>query len=188
MTSSPATIAELQKLLLVHGIPLKLWGAGKAKTLMHLMEEVRLGEAILTETEGRLLREVSVVCLDITRGGEVLEETFQLFYADNRKRERKLDSSTGEKLLPGESPEDGVRRLIYSEFPVLRLQPPTDVKSLGVGYREAESASYPGLTTRYRLHYFTVELRVELPPITVQEADKLSAYRWVLQKPREIAP
>ena len=180
MIECPTTIEELQAILEAHRIPLESWGKGKAKTLRHLLEELRNGEAILTETpEGGLIREVSVACLEITRGDMVLEELFQLFYEDGRKRQRTLDTTTGEKLKPGETPEDGILRLIETEFPVLRLQPPDSIRRMEDRFRESTSESYPGLMTRYRLHFFSVELSIELPPIMVQEADKLSAYHWV---------
>lgn len=176
----PRTVEELNALLQRYGITTTSWGSGQAKTVEHLLEEVALGEASLDVTpDGRLVRETAVVCLDIFAGKRVLKEAFQLFYQDGRRRERKLDATTGEKMKPGETPEEAVRRLIQEEFPVLRLQPPEDLTRGETVFREAESNSYPDLPTRYRLHFFSIELKVRLPAFTVLEPDKMSAYEWV---------
>src|SRR3989338_7575160 len=148
----PNTVEELTALFERRGVSIESWGTGKAKTVGHLLEELVLEEAFLVDTpDGRLVRETAVVCLDIFAGGQFLREAFQLFYQDGRRRERKLDATTGEKMRPGETPQDAVRRLIREEFPVLRLQPPEDLTSGDTVFREAESGSYPGLPTRYRL-------------------------------------
>jgi len=148
----PKTDKELRAILAQYGVATSSWGSGSAKTVGHLLEELQRGEAFLGKTkDGRLVRETAVVCLDIFAGGQFLREAFQLFYQDGRRRERKLDATTGEKMRPGETPQDAVRRLIREEFPVLRLQPPEDLTSGDTVFREAESGSYPGLPTRYRL-------------------------------------
>ncbi|MFA5841456.1 MAG: NUDIX domain-containing protein [Candidatus Paceibacterota bacterium] len=180
LNTKDLAVAGLSAFLVRHGISTDSWGVGNTKTPRHLLGEVVAGECVFARTEdGRLVREISVLGLDILRDGLVLEEDFQLFYEDNRPRKRKLDSSTGEKLLPGETPEQALNRLVEEEFPILRLQPKESFRRIGERFRESDSKSYPGLTTRYRFHFFAVELSMELPPITVQESDKLVAYKWV---------
>ncbi len=179
------SLRELRMLMKDFGVDTSTWGRDKAKTLTHLFCEVRDGECALAVTDdGRLVREVSVLCLDIEYKGMVLREDFQLFYEGKRRRERELDASTGEKFKPGETPEQALSRLVNEEFPILSLQPKEDFKFTGDKFRESDSVSYPGLHTRYRLCFFAVELTVELPAITVQEPDKLVAYKWVASPTR----
>ena len=183
----PNTVEELTALLERCGVSIESWGTGKAKTVGHLLEELVLEEAFLVDTpDGRLVRETAVVCLDISAGALVLKEAYQLFYRDGRRRERELDATTGEKMRPGETPHDAVQRLIREEFPVLLLQPAEDLKEGKTALRESESKSYTGLPTRYRLHFFSIELRIELPAFTVLEPDKMSAYEWVER--RDVMP
>ncbi len=174
------SLEELGEALHVANISTGSWGVGKAKTIGHLFDELRAGEARLVRTsEGKLRRETEVVCLEIAKEGRVLKEIYQLFYESGRTRTRTLDTTTGEKMRPGETPLEALRRLVREEFPVLQCQTPDSFEPLEVRTREAESESYPELTTRYVLHFFTVELQLPLPDFVVQEADKMSAYAWV---------
>ena len=174
----PETIVELQELLRRHGLDSDKYATGKAKTLDHLLHEVRSGECSLFLEEGVLIRGVELVGLNITRGNQVLEELFQEFYEGQRRRTRKLDASAGEKMKPGETPEKAVKRLVKEEFPILLSSLGTLSRGDDIS-RGAESLSYPGLVTKYTIHMFSIELSIELPPFVVMEEDKWVGYGWV---------
>ena len=62
------TALELGSYLMNKDIPVNLWGQGVAKTLDHLLQEIRSGECELIETDGELIRLIHVVSADIYYG------------------------------------------------------------------------------------------------------------------------
>jgi hypothetical protein len=164
-------------------IPLDQWGTGKAKTVDHLLEEVNGGETVLSCNQDGLLREVSVAAITVTCSiGEknlILREDRQVF-GDGRVRRRKLETTMGEKMQPGESPIDAARRSIREELGIqddkLRV---IDGGFLARG--PEESPSYPGLRSLYRFFRFSVDLPVKhyrREGYTEEQGDKTTYFVW----------
>lgn len=163
------------------GIPLDQWGAGKAKTLDHLIHELKDGEALLVGDGANLVRQVRVLSITVRCApgdGHVYElvEDRQAFRDGRvRRRERR---GVAEKLRPGELPEDSVRRAIAEELGL------TGLRSLTLcGRREErrESGSYPGLQTEYVIHDAIVEIEprdFRHAGYQEEQKDKVSYFRW----------
>lgn len=172
------TYEEFLGVLRASDIPVGQYGKGEAKTVRHLFEEIRAGECELWLEEGRFIRQISVVGLNITKDGFVLREESQTFYEGWRTRKRVLESSTGEKIRPGELPEETLTRLIYEEFPFLK--PVADqARALEPISKVHESSSFPGVLTKYKIFVFEIEILEELPAFVVMEPDKFVQYVWV---------
>jgi hypothetical protein len=150
-----------------HGTPVEQWGAGDAKTIAHLLAELRGGDCWLTERDGTLIRNVRTVELTVStrRAGVTLRlvEDHQRF-PDGRVRRRPPTTSLAEKLKPNEDPTDGAIRALREE---LAITEPTTFRPLrrGPQTRTRTSPSYPGLRTRYVVH----RLACELPGHLVRE-------------------
>jgi len=147
------TLTELAQLLEAAGINVQEWGAGKSKTVRHLLDEVNVGEISLEVQSEGLLRRVQVVGITVTSvaGGspQILKEDRQVFTANGRERRRTLDSSVAEKMQPGEDPVAAARRGLQEE---LGISNPVELVAAGVRTRGPEdSQSYPGLSTLYTL-------------------------------------
>jgi ADP-ribose pyrophosphatase YjhB (NUDIX family) len=149
---------ELIKILEENRIPIAMWGRGKAKTVEHLFEEVEAGETELDLSSGKLVRKVKVVALDVfyTHGDKtlVLVEDKQVF-VDGRVRTRKMDSSLGEKMMPGEDPMAAARRAMAEELGIGSTEP---VYQKTVTRGPEESPSYPGLLSLYVFLFHSVVL------------------------------
>lgn len=137
-----------------HGVPLDEWGKGKAKTVDHLVKEVVEGEAVLTTTEnGELVRQISVIGMDVFHKGEdgktyKLVEDKQIF-KDGRERRRELPTSMGEKVKPGEDLNEAAVRAVREE---LGVEGDIPVEHTNTTRKVRESNSYPGLKGEYVIH------------------------------------
>ena len=173
---------ELLALLGTHSVPLREWGAGEAKTIEHLLDEVNSGEAAIVEEDGTLHRVVYGAVLNVFYADGAttwkLKEAKQVF-RDGRERVRDLDTSIGEKLKAGEDAEAGARRALAEELNIrdaLPLVPKPDIVKGPV-----PSVSFPGLKTKYIMRVFEVFLPPALyePKGYVEEqADKTNYYVW----------
>lgn len=157
--SSKLTRSELKELLLAHRVPLHTWGTGEAKTLADLYSEIRHGESVLvTEPNGKLVREVGVVKIDIfyKEGAQnyKLEEDYQEFY-DGRRRTLQHDCPVGEKMKPSETPLQTFARALREELSITR---PIAGRATRARVITKTSKSYPGLLSRYHEHRFMATL------------------------------
>lgn len=165
--------------LAANGMDLARWGTGAAKRVRDLWAEIARGESQLQQDPP--LRRVAAVVVLVRRGDRVLVETEQVM-RDGRTRPRRRPPS--EKMKPGEGYRDAAVRCLVEEI---------GVRPAAVAVREAthqvtcltrESASYPGLRTRYVFH--TVEARVDGLPsegfstreATHAAADPVRRHHW----------
>jgi hypothetical protein len=155
---SQLTKSELQELLVINKIPLSEWGTGEAKTVSDLYSEIRHGESTLLIENEKLVREVGIVKIDIfykdTLGTYKLAEDYQEFY-DGRKRTIKHDCPVGEKMKPNETPIQAFTRALKEE---LCITQPIQGRATKARIITKVSRSYPGLTSRYKEHRFTVTI------------------------------
>lgn len=139
-------------------IPLREWGAGDAKTISDLYSEIRHGESVLLMERDKLIREVGIVKVDIfykdSSGTYKLAEDYQEFY-DGRKRTIKHDCPVGEKMKPNETPVQAFTRALKEE---LCITQPIQGRAVKARIITKVSQSYPGLTSRYKEHRFTVTI------------------------------
>ena len=178
-----SAIDNLQKRLESAGIDTSLWGVGRAKTLAHLQEELENGEVILIEGEnGELIRQGVVVGADIyykSHDGKkyYLREERQIF-RDGRVRERKLEQSVSEKLKRGEDPENAMIRGLKEE---LGIDGEIHMQMIKTYEKVVNSSSYPGLLSRYTIHWFRVVLTDDQfnPEGYIEEQpDKTTYFVW----------
>lgn len=177
------TLESLNAYLISHQVPTSEWGKGESKKLEHLLKELNKGECKLIESEdGSLVRVVRGVGINIFyKSGEgkllKLKEDRQVF-SDGRTRRRVLSTSVGEKLQPGETPEQAATRTLEEELQIF-----------GYSFSDYEtvdkdlviSTSFPGLYTRNTIHVFDRFLEDkdfrEEGYIEIQE-DKTSYFLW----------
>lgn len=173
----------LMETLATANIPIEEYGNGNAKTVQHLLSEIREGEATMTTNkEGELHREVNVLWADVIcelPDGRVyaLREDRQEF-KDGRVKRRELDSSLGEKIKPSEKPSEALYRAIYEELGI------EDVKNIyNVGYDERTFVpdTFPGINSTYKMHKFVATIpESEFRPegyVEFQD-DKTNFYVW----------
>lgn len=155
--------ARLKRLLLDCSVDITVWGTGDAKTLDQLVKEVVSGESRLMRGQsGELTRSVEVVQGVITYVDEN-GDTFQLVedkqvFGDDRVRVRDhlSDISVAEKMKPGEDPREALICGILEELGIEEgVQIAEDPE---VGFKDEDSASYPGLRSQYQIYTFAVEL------------------------------
>lgn len=180
----PASIslAELTRYLMDHDIPVDVWGTGPAKTVGHLLKEIKSRECNLIEVDGELIREIYMVSVNVfyedSFGTFKLKEEKQIF-KDGRAKKRSLESSLSEKIKSNEIPVDGIIRGISEE---LNLSiSPDQVREIAKFKESRESNSFPGLSTVYNGTRFSCRLnRNQYNPngyIEIQE-DKTVYFVW----------
>ncbi|HEU0080703.1 MAG TPA: hypothetical protein VFQ72_01595 [Candidatus Paceibacterota bacterium] len=154
--------ASLERTLREHGIPLERWGVEKAKSPADLLKEILSGESTLQVLDGKLVRSLRVVFVDVCFNKEgkllVLKEDRQIF-ADGRTRSRELEGSIGEKLVASEDEALGARRGLHEElgFPI-----DIEVRPYGISRETIESPSFPGLTSEYLKYRFSTTISADL--------------------------
>ena len=177
-----SSLDSLSNLLISHGIDVEKFGKGAAKTIEHLFIELKDKECALTIEDGVLTRRVRVAVLRIMfPNGMVLQEVFQEFSEDGRRRVRKLDGSAGEKLKADESPEEAVARLVMEEFPLLLRNEKDAERGETLIEEDKRQKSYPGLRSIYEKYIFTADFPMNgpIPGILVVEKDKFVGYDLV---------
>ncbi len=186
MSSSinPASVslAELTRYLMDHNVPVEVWGTGPAKTLEHLLNEIKSKECKLSEKDGEVIRTLYVVSAEI-----YYEDTFGLFrlreerqvFKDGRTKTRTLESSLSEKIKADEIPLDGIIRGINEELNISIS--PDQVREVTRFRESRESNSFPGLSTVYYGTRFSCRLnRNQYNPngyVEVQK-DKTVYFTW----------
>ncbi len=178
------SIGNFSQHLMQFGIPIDLYGVGKAKTVDHLFKEVLTGECFL-QVEGKTLARkvhssnIHVYYVDEAGNRYVLKETKQVF-SGGRPRERNLSWSLSEKLEPNEEPLAGAIRALREELQILT---PQQLIQTVVEKNSLESPSYPGIETQYHATFYTVTLTADaVNPNGYQEVqpDKTTYYEWQL--------
>jgi len=178
---SEMTKEKLETLLRSHGVPLGKWGVGHAKTVEHLLAEVASGESFLNIKDGQIVRDVISVAMSIyyQRGEEVLRlmEEKQVF-TDGHERVRNDLVSMGEKMNPGENPEDAMHRALREELKIEGLQSVIERPTI---VEEIPSGSYPGIFSKHiRYRYDVVLQEKDFKPegyVEVQP-DKTTYFIW----------
>lgn len=148
------TAHQLRKEFASAGVDVSVLGEGATKRVEDLAAEIDTGESIVMvdNDTGEIVRVVEGVAVDVWADIDGLRyhlaEDRQEF-ANGSMRRRNLSTSLGEKLLPGESLEDAVRRALCEELGI------TAVRSVTYGNierRERLSESYPGILSHITLH------------------------------------
>jgi hypothetical protein len=177
---------KLINLLTKYNIPIESWGTGEAKTIEHLLREIDSGETILVEnTESQeLIRKFSFLSITIfcTNNGTTyrLHEAKQIF-TDGRTRERKLDSSMGEKIKPAETDiTESIGKALNEE---LGIHEDFEIRSDEITHstKEADSRSYPGLKSLRERFDAVVEIKPsQFNPdgYTEVSQDKTTYFAW----------
>ena len=151
---------DLKNRLKAGGIDTSQYGIGKAKTLEHLLEEIKAGEMTLAiNEEGILLRRLIITSTEIyytnpQKEKFKLKEEKQIFF-DGRERARDFVGSVSGKIKGDESPEHSAKREIEEE---LGISSPLIVIDNGKAIETKETASYPGLLSEYTIYKFIVHL------------------------------
>lgn len=167
------------------GKPVDRYGVDGAKTVGHLLEEVKAGESIISvDASGNMYREVSVAWVHVLcnlANGEsyILREDRQEFTNGFIKR-RELTSSLGEKLKIGEDPELATVRAIQEELGIDESKI-NSVHVLGSHTETWTPDTYPGLESSYVSHeYATVIAEDAFSPGGYKEvqAEKTSYFVW----------
>lgn len=176
---------ELRDFLVKHGIPLHVWGTGKAKTFEHLLKEISEGEATIElQDDGTIRRTANGAGIIIFYHDGVsrwrLKEDRQVFN-DGRTRTRTMTSSIGEKLRPNEEPRTAARRALKEE---LGIEEEIELIDLGPVIKgPVESESYPGtwsISTSY-IYEATFPPHLYKPEYVEVQADKTNYYTWEKQ-------
>jgi hypothetical protein len=152
-----AKTSEVKKLLQTYGVPVEQFGTGKAKTLEHLAQEILEGETVLVDKDGKIVRRVELVHIDVrfTQNGDEFQlvEDGQVFI-DGRERRRGL-TGISEKMKPGENPLICAKRALAEEIGV---DSGNDIQVMETEEETKTSPSYPGLSTEYRRHKMKITI------------------------------
>lgn len=174
-------LKRLQSYLHSFGTPIDSWGINGTKTVRHLLNELQTGESDLEEKDGKLMRHVTGIGINIyyKAGKQVfkLKEDKQIF-SNKSVRQRNISTSLGEKMKPGELPKEAAQRALKEELGITayELGKPT------IEDREPKvSGTYPGLLTKHYVYVFTVSLREEdyKPEGYIEvQTDKTTYFVW----------
>lgn len=154
-------LEELKDILEKYDISTDEWRTESYKTIDNLLLEINNKDCYLTEHNGKLLRNVNFVSINILYIDDVvykLIETKQVFN-DDRVRVRKLQGSVAEKMLVNENPIDAAIRGIKEELDIDINK--TDLKDLKYLKSCKDSLSYPNLKCNYSGHRYTYILKKE---------------------------
>jgi hypothetical protein len=168
--------------LMAHGVPLSEWGKGKARSVNQLLEEIESSEAEINAKEGKVIRTIQVVLIDIFfLEGERPLKLFQdrQEFKDGRVERRDYPSSVSEKVRGFESPIQAALRGLREELGIttgvsLDLVPP-DIEP------SEPSIHFPGIETQRKLFKYEVILPKELfkPDGYVEvQKDKTNYFVW----------
>jgi ADP-ribose pyrophosphatase YjhB (NUDIX family) len=182
-------IVALKNRLERAGVSTSEWGKGEAKTLRHLVQELKEGDCLLVEVDGKLIRTVTVGGADVLF--ETREEAYRLIeekqvFTDGRERRRNLGCAVSEKMKPGEDPLQAMSRGIREE---LGINDEIALLYDGESAQTIESPSYPGLTSQYINHRFTAFLTAEQfksDGYVEVQGDKSTFFTWQKLIPQSI--
>lgn len=153
----------LIRLLNEFDVPLDQWGTGNAKTLNHLVDELRAGETRLSREGDRLTLTTWVCRVDLyfeAHDGENLHlrEDRQIFHDPERIRRRDIEVSVGEKIKTGqgESAREAAPRGIQEE---LGIDSEIELTGGMFSRHRAEAVCYPGFV--HDKLFYTYEATIE---------------------------
>lgn len=176
---------ELLGYMIEADMPLLLYGKDGAKTINHLIDELREGESILSMDEnGKLYREVGVLWLNVLckmPNGAVyaLREDRQV-HRDGTVKRRQLLSSLGEKLKAQEDSRDVVPRALAEELQVGE-EYINELYFQGEDHDILIPDTYPGLETQYKFFKYTAvidEAAFRSEGYIEEQQDKTNYYLW----------
>jgi len=150
-------IVELTNKLKEYKVPVDYWGTGNAKTVEHLLDELKNEECEIVDEGGYLVRYIEFVGVKMyykDKNGDiyVLKEDRQVF-KDGRTRRRDMVASVAEKMKFGEDPLKSAIRGVREELDIKLSN--TQLKKMRDLNYDGGSQSYPGLKTKYKGHQFT---------------------------------
>lgn len=155
-------------------LPLEFYGVGKAKTFDKLINEIKAGETVISWEGDQPIRVIRVARVYITFQNLVLWESNQIFREDGRSRQRNI-CGVSEKFFCWEDALEAAKRGVKEELGL-------DVEPQYKCYveKKEESTNYPGLTTRYKFHDYTVELNESQFKQTyvADEGDSITYFEW----------
>lgn len=173
--------SQLVSILTRAGVDVTAWGVGRAKTVGHLLAELRDADCELIADEEGLVRRVRNVWVDVF--ATVAHRRYHLIeqrqdFVDGRSRERDLPASLGEKCKIGEDPLNAARRGVTEELGIV-----TDFELRDGEKRENPSGetSYPGLRTRYETHWYDADLdsrAFNADGYVERQEDKVTSFVW----------
>lgn len=154
------TVEELIAKLKEFKIPYETWGKGYAKTVEHLLEELKNDECAVIDEQGYLVRYIEFVGVKIFYKDEdgtkyTLKEDRQEF-RDGRTRRRTMQASVSEKMKFGEDPELSAVRGVNEELGI-NIDKSQLIKHRDLSY-DGGSQSYPGLKSKYKGHVFNCDI------------------------------
>ena len=154
------TIEELESKLKEYNIPYENWGKGYAKTVNHLLDELKNDECAIIDEQGYIIRYIEFVGVRVfykDKSGVKyqLKEDRQVF-KDGRERRRTMQSSVAEKMKFGEDADLSAVRGIKEELGI-DIDPNQLIKRRDLFY-DGGSQSYPGLKSKYKGHVFNCTL------------------------------
>lgn len=157
-------------------IPLNKWGDNGNKSIENLWGEIINNDCIITENN---LRQISVVAVYIEKNDHILYEDYQILKDGNirqrnkppreKKKEQESVLSAAIRCLKEEL------NLEESDFEILTINETPIVYT-------KESASYPGLKTRYLQYDVSVNAKIPFNPFSTkengEEHDPVDAHYW----------
>eukprot|EP00747_Dinoflagellata_sp_TGD_P192915 gnl/TRDRNA2_/TRDRNA2_58445_c0_seq1.p1 gnl/TRDRNA2_/TRDRNA2_58445_c0~~gnl/TRDRNA2_/TRDRNA2_58445_c0_seq1.p1 ORF type:complete len:290 (-),score=70.66 gnl/TRDRNA2_/TRDRNA2_58445_c0_seq1:133-1002(-) len=165
-SKAPTSTEELRTLLEMHEIDTSQFGTGEAKSLDALLQELQDGSCSLDLVNGRIMRCVEPVFIELRYSGKILVEKSQVL-PDGRLRQRNM--LLAEKKQPADpNVVTVVLRALKEELDIDVTGPGKDVFVEGFVHRddlykvfreERDAASYPGIPCVYLTHHETVEIR-----------------------------
>ena len=174
-------IRSLISLLQENNVDPSPFGQGEAKTLQHLLKEVKEGETVFEVEGGVLRRVISLVSIKIQSpyGGSLVED--RQIFKDGRVRERGL-TALAEKFKPGENPFAAAKRALQEELGVsAEIADTLTFLEGGTEEKVKTSPSYPGLVSVYRVTNLSVELTIaayDPAGYVEKQSDKSTYFSW----------
>ncbi len=153
------TISKLREMLLSNNVNILLWGKGMSKTLEHLFFEIVKGECEIEVKNGKVIRTIRALSINVFYKDEILREEYQKM-KDGRFRRRKLDCSVAEKITREDKDlNDAVKRALEEELNIL------DITNDQIKYKREldryyeSSEDYPGIAMNIKLYKFDTHLK-----------------------------
>ena len=162
--------SDLISILKNYDVDISGWGQGRAKTIGHLVSEIRDGDAVLLNNDGILTRKLHIARAAIfyeheeinqgryTKTIYFLVEDRQVF-KDGRIRYRAKisDTSVAEKMMPTEDSLKAILRGIEEELS-LSIKNFQLIEGPRVKERKAKSCSYPNLKSHHVLNDYVLRM------------------------------